>query len=46
MDDFGLFPARVNPHTSEGDWYRRGFGNMWKINTQVRDGSVEKSSLY
>ena len=46
MDDFGLFLERVNLHTSWVDWYRREFGDMWRMNTQVVDESVEKSSMY
>ena len=45
MDDFGLLPATVNLQTTEGDWYRKQFGNSWRMNTQVRDEAVEKSSL-
>ena len=45
MDDFGLFLEIVNLQASEGDWYRREFGNMWIMNTQVRYEAVEKSSL-
>ena len=45
MDDFGLLPATVNLQTTEGDWYRKEFGNMWRMNTQVRDEAVEKASL-
>ena len=45
MGDFGLLPARANLQTNEGDWHRREFGNMWRMNTQVRDKAVEKASL-
>ena len=45
MDDFALFLARVNVQTSEVDWYRREFGKMWRMNTQVKYEAVEKSSL-
>ena len=45
MGDFGLFLARVNLQTSEGDWCRREFGNMWRMNTQVRYEAVNIASL-
>ena len=45
MDDFGLFPERVNLHTYERDWYRRYSGNICRMNTQVRYKPFEKSSL-
>ena len=45
MNNFGLLPERVNLQKSEGDWHRRDFGNMWRINAQVRYEAVEKASL-
>ena len=45
MDDFGLLPERVNLQTSEGDWYRRDFGNVWCMNAEVRDKATERAGF-
>ena len=45
MDDFGLLPERVNLQTSEGDWYRREFGNVWWMNAELIDKATERSGL-
>ena len=45
MDDFVLLPSIINLQKFERDWYRKEFGKMWKMNTQVRDEAVEKASL-
>ena len=45
MDDFGLFPARFNLQTYKGYCYKREFGNMWRMNTQLIYEAFEKSSL-
>ena len=45
MDDFGLLPERVNLQTSKGDWYRREFENVSRMNAEVRDKATERAGL-
>jgi hypothetical protein len=45
MDTFGLLPNRSNLKTTEGDWYGREFGNIWKMGDQVRDNATEAASM-
>ena len=45
MDSFGLLPERTNLQTSEGDWYRREYGNLWRMDQQVRDEAMEGVDL-
>ena len=45
MDELGLLPPRVNLQTTEGDWYRREFGNMWRMNEKVRDQALDRAGL-
>ena len=42
---FGLLPNRSNLQTTEGDWYRREFGNIWQIDEQVRDKVMEAAGM-
>ena len=45
MDDFEYSIVRPNLQTTEGDWYRREFANLWKMNVQVRDDAMDKAGL-
>ena len=42
MDDFDYSSARSNLQTTEGDWFRREFGNVWRLNESVRDMAIER----
>ena len=44
-DDFGLFPEKVNLQASEGDWYRKEFGNVWWMNAEARYKATERAGL-
>ena len=37
--------ARQSLQTTEGDWYRREYGNLWSMNVQVRDQAMDKAGL-
>ena len=37
--------ARQNLQTTEGDWYRREYGNLWSMNVQIRDEALDKAGL-
>ena len=45
MDAFGRLSSRSNLQTTEGDWYRREFGNVWQMDEQVRDKATEAASM-
>ena len=45
MDIFGLLPNRSNLRTTEGDWYRREFGNIWQMNEHVGDKAMEAAGM-
>ena len=45
MDMIGLLPTRVSLQTTERDWYRREFGNLWRMDETIRDDAVERVDL-
>ena len=40
MDDFE-YSTRQNLQTTEGEWYRREFGNLYRLSDSVRDEAME-----
>ena len=44
-DDSLYSVAMQNLQTSEGDWYRREYGNLWSMNVQIRDEALDKAGL-
>eukprot|EP00957_Ditylum_brightwellii_P028002 2114995-Ditylum_brightwellii.AAC.1 len=42
MEDSQYSSGRDSLQTTEGDWYRRECGNIWKMNDQVRDEAIEQ----
>ena len=45
MGEYGLLPTTVNLQTTEGDWYRKEFGNVWRMNEHVRDEAIDKAGF-
>ena len=45
MIDDGLLPATINLQTTEEDWYRKEYGNVWQMNVDVRDDTLDISAL-
>ena len=45
MEDSLYLVARQSLQTTEGDWYRREYGNLWSMNAQIRDEAVGKAGL-
>ena len=41
-EDFEYSSTRDNMQTTEGDWYRREYGNLWRMKEQVKDEAMEK----
>ena len=44
-DDSLYSVAMQNLQTSEGDWYRREYGNLWSMNVQIRDDALDKAGM-
>lgn len=43
MDDYDYSGStRLSLQTSEGEWYRKEFGNMWRMDKSVRDMAMER----
>ena len=45
MDTCGLLPNKSNLQTTEGDRYRREFGNVWQMDERVRDKAMEAAGM-
>ena len=45
MIDDGLLPATINLQTTEGDWYRKEYGNVYRMNADVRDDALDNTAL-
>ena len=41
-DDFEYTSTRQSLQTTEGDWYRREYGNLWRMKDGIRDLAMEK----
>ena len=39
------YVGRQSLQTSEGDWYRREYGNLWSMNIQVRNDAMGRVGL-
>ena len=44
--DYGYSVARMNLQTREGDWFRRYFGNVYKMNETVKSVGLSKIGLW
>lgn len=40
-DDFE-YTSRASLQTTEGDWYRREYGNVWRMKDGIRDMAMER----
>eukprot|EP00584_Thalassiosira_punctigera_P026082 CAMPEP_0172578128 /NCGR_PEP_ID=MMETSP1067-20121228/138579_1 /TAXON_ID=265564 ORGANISM="Thalassiosira punctigera, Strain Tpunct2005C2" /NCGR_SAMPLE_ID=MMETSP1067 /ASSEMBLY_ACC=CAM_ASM_000444 /LENGTH=298 /DNA_ID=CAMNT_0013370821 /DNA_START=195 /DNA_END=1091 /DNA_ORIENTATION=+ len=45
MSDFEYSGTRSSLQTSEGDWYRREYGNMYRLDVQLRDRAMDRAGL-
>ena len=45
MIDNGLLPAIINFQTAEGDWYRKLYENVWQMNADLRDDTLDTLAL-
>ena len=41
-DDFEYTSTRASLQTTEGDWYRREYGNLWRMKDSLRDLAMER----
>ena len=42
MNDFDYTNSARQPCTAEGEWHRREFGNMCRMDKSVRDFAMER----
>ena len=45
MIDDWLLPPTINLQTTEGDWYRKEYGNVYRMNADVRDDALDNTAL-